>query len=126
MSDVLADLMRRLSAGGDAAEFAQRWERSPAPFASVTVRSWASEERPWSDVDVAFAPGAAPTLAELEAAFGPFTEPPRLSSGTRRLRGEWWEDGMPVRVVLNIKPAPAGRDEPLAGLSLQTGMTAPE
>ena len=33
---------------------------------------------------------------------------------------------MPVRVVLNIQPAPAGRDEPLTGLSLQTGMTAPE
>ena len=95
MIEELADVMRRLSAGGDAAELAQGWEQSAAPFASVTVRSWASEERPWSDVDIAFAPGEAPTLAELEAAFGPFSEPPRLSSGTRRLRGEWWETRCP-------------------------------
>lgn len=126
MIDALAGLMRELAAGGDSAAFARRWQESPAPFASVAVESWEDEERPWGGVEVAFAPGAAPTLAQLEEAFGPFAEPLRRPSGARRLRGEWWEEGMPVRVVLGIGTAPAASDEPIAGLSLQRGMTRPE
>ena len=117
MIDALQSFMRELAAADDVGSFARRWESDPAPFAAVEVTSW--EEYAGGGAEVVFAEGTGPTVAQLELAFGPFTEPPRAYPARRALRGEWWREGMPVRVVLLIYP-PDG-DGPLERLVLQPG-----
>jgi hypothetical protein len=124
---VIAQALRRLAEdvaqAGDVQARAAAWESSPAPFASVEFQLNDGEAPP--AVDVAFAEGAAPSVADLEDAFGGFVETPRLpSSGRRVLRGQVWRDGMPARVVILVYDPPA-HDEPLAALHLQRGGPRP-
>jgi hypothetical protein len=122
---VIEDLerfMAELASADDAESFARRWEPAPAPFAAVEVSSW--EEYVSGGAEVVFADDAKPTLAQLEAVFGPFTEGLRAFPARRVLRGAWWREGMPIRIVLLIYSPPEG-DEPLDRLVLQRGI-APE
>ena len=112
--------MRELAAVEDVGSFAACWESDPAPFAAVEVASW--EEYAGGGAEVVFRDGTGPTLAQMEAAFGPFTEPPRVYPARRVLRGEWWREGMPVRVIMLIYSPPEG-DEPVEALVLQPGLS---
>jgi hypothetical protein len=119
MIEALEDFMAELASAGDVESFAARWEAEPAPFASVTVTSW--EEYAGGGAEIAFAEGAKPSVAELEAAFGPFSEPPRMPSGTRVLRALWRREDMPVNVVLLVYSPPEAR-EPLDRIVVQRGI----
>ena len=122
MIAALERLMTDLACAGSVAEFEDRWVSSPSPFAAVSVRSW--EEHVGGGAEVEFAPGAGPSLAQLEAAFGAFSEPPRAPAGRRHLRGTWWKEGMPARVVLLVySPPPA--DESLERIMVQRGELRP-
>ena len=119
----LDGIMGELAAAPDAASFAARWESAPAPFAAVAVDDW--DEHVVGGAELVFADAERPSIAELEAAFGAFGAPPSMPSGTRFLRGEWWREGMPVRVVLLVY-SPPGRDAPLERLVLQRGSSRPD
>lgn len=115
MREGLEALLAGLAAGQDAATL-----EAALPGVQVT----ASDDGTPESAVVTFAGGAGPALADLEAWFGTFGEPPRRSSGTRRLRGEWWREPMPVRVALYVvDPPPEG--EPVPSLLVQRGTSRP-
>jgi hypothetical protein len=125
VSDVLDTLERLLSdvaAHAASAPVAGAWATAPAPLAAVAIDPW--DDGATGGADVRFAPGEGPTVAALAARFGALDPAPRLPEGTLVLRGEWWREGLPVRVILLLRdPPPDG--EPVEELRVQRGLWPP-
>lgn len=104
------------------APVARAWAVPAAPLAAVAIEPW--DDGAIGGADVRFVAGSGPTLAELAARFGALAELPRLPSGTLVLRGEWWREGLPVRVILLVRDPPVD-GEPVQVLTVQRGRWAP-
>jgi hypothetical protein len=120
--EALERLFADIAAHEESAPVARAWSTPSAPLARVAIDPW--DDGAIGGADVRFAPGSGPTLAEVADRFGAWGEPPRLTSGTRVLRAEWWREGLPVRVILLVRDPPAD-DEPLDELTIQRGRWPP-
>jgi hypothetical protein len=93
-------------------------EPADPAFATIEARSW--DEGAIGAVEVAFAPGSEPPLADLRLWLGPFQELVPLDDAPVELAAHWWRPGAPVEVVVLVEE-PDDPDGRVPRLTLRRG-----